>query len=174
MTERKAANRSLEEALEKDRLANLQRLLLRLLNTRFASEVSPEVVEKINNQSRLSFLERWFDEAVHVTTFADFVHILQTTTKDSEAACIDSNVLPRAQPKQSRKVAVYTGSFDPPTTYHRHVAQLVRDRGFDEVIVRPTGPRPKQTRRRTCGSHPPCGDGRSGFSRSSRSLCRSG
>lgn len=40
-----------------------------------------------------------------------------------------------------RKVAVFTGSFDPPTTYHRRVAQLLRVRGFDEVVVRPSGPR---------------------------------
>jgi NAD kinase/nicotinic acid mononucleotide adenylyltransferase len=45
-----------------------------------------------------------------------------------------------AEPK-SRRVAVFTGSFDPPTTFHRKVARLVRGRGFDEVIVRPTGPR---------------------------------
>jgi NAD+ kinase len=38
-------------------------------------------------------------------------------------------------------VAVFTGSFDPPTTFHRKAAQLIRSRGFDEVIVRPTGPR---------------------------------
>ena len=41
----------------------------------------------------------------------------------------------------ARKVAVFTGSFDPPTTYHRRVAKMLRGRGFDEVIVRPTGPR---------------------------------
>ncbi|MCE9564249.1 MAG: NAD(+)/NADH kinase [Planctomycetes bacterium] len=40
-----------------------------------------------------------------------------------------------------RKVAVFTGSFDPPTTFHRKVAQLLRERGFDEVILRLTGPR---------------------------------
>jgi NAD kinase/nicotinic acid mononucleotide adenylyltransferase len=40
-----------------------------------------------------------------------------------------------------RKVAVFTGSFDPPTAYHRKVARLLRERGFDEVIVRPTAPR---------------------------------
>ena len=40
-----------------------------------------------------------------------------------------------------RKVTVFTGSFDPPTAYHRTVARLLRDRGFDEVIVRPTAPR---------------------------------
>src|SRR5689334_882860 len=39
------------------------------------------------------------------------------------------------------KVAVFTGSFDPPTNYHRKVAQLLHARGFDEVIVRPTAPR---------------------------------
>jgi NAD kinase/nicotinic acid mononucleotide adenylyltransferase len=46
-----------------------------------------------------------------------------------------------AEPKSPRRVAVFTGSFDPPTTFHRKVARLVRGRGFDEVIVRPTGPR---------------------------------
>jgi NAD kinase len=41
-----------------------------------------------------------------------------------------------------RKVAVFTGSFDPPTTFHRKVIRELRDRGFDEVIVRPTAQRP--------------------------------
>ena len=40
-----------------------------------------------------------------------------------------------------RKVAVFTGSFDPPTAFHRRVAKSLRDRGFDEVVVRPTVPR---------------------------------
>ncbi|MBA4187981.1 MAG: hypothetical protein C0467_08170 [Planctomycetaceae bacterium] len=40
-----------------------------------------------------------------------------------------------------RKVAVFTGSFDPPTTFHRKVVQLLRERGFDEVILRLNGPR---------------------------------
>ncbi|MFM8273593.1 MAG: nicotinate-nucleotide--dimethylbenzimidazole phosphoribosyltransferase, partial [Gemmata sp.] len=46
-----------------------------------------------------------------------------------------------ARARPARRVAVFTGSFDPPTTYHRRVAQLLRDRGFEEVIVRPAGPR---------------------------------
>lgn len=40
-----------------------------------------------------------------------------------------------------RKIAVFTGSFDPPTTFHRRAAKLLRGRGFDEVIVRPNGPK---------------------------------
>ena len=40
-----------------------------------------------------------------------------------------------------RKVAIFTGSFDPPTTFHRRVATMLRERGFDEVIVRPNGPK---------------------------------
>jgi NAD kinase len=40
------------------------------------------------------------------------------------------------------RVAVFTGSFDPPTAFHRRVAGLLRDRGFAEVVVRPTVPRP--------------------------------
>jgi NAD kinase/nicotinic acid mononucleotide adenylyltransferase len=41
----------------------------------------------------------------------------------------------------ARKVAVFTGSFDPPTDFHRRVVGLVRGRGFDEVVVRPTARR---------------------------------
>lgn len=44
-------------------------------------------------------------------------------------------------PDRRARVAVFTGSFDPPTNYHRRAAQLLRARGFDEVIVRPTAPR---------------------------------
>jgi len=42
---------------------------------------------------------------------------------------------------RDRRVAVFTGSFDPPTNYHRKVAQILLARGFHEVIVRPTAPR---------------------------------
>jgi NAD kinase/nicotinic acid mononucleotide adenylyltransferase/NaMN:DMB phosphoribosyltransferase len=45
-------------------------------------------------------------------------------------------------PLKRRKVAIFTGSFDPPTTFHRRVVQALRVRGFDEVIIRPAGPRP--------------------------------
>jgi NAD kinase/NaMN:DMB phosphoribosyltransferase len=50
-----------------------------------------------------------------------------------------------AQPRPARRVAVFTGSFDPPTIYHRRVASLVHSLGFHEVIVRPTGRRSIQT-----------------------------
>lgn len=37
-----------------------------------------------------------------------------------------------------RRIAVFTGSFDPPTTYHQRVVARLRERGFAEVVVRPT------------------------------------
>lgn len=40
-----------------------------------------------------------------------------------------------------RRVAIFTGSFDPPSTFHRRVAKALRGRGFDEVIIRPDGPK---------------------------------
>ncbi|HEY1189048.1 MAG TPA: NAD(+)/NADH kinase, partial [Gemmata sp.] len=46
-----------------------------------------------------------------------------------------------ARAKRARKVAVFTGSFDPPTTFHRRVVEQLLARGFEEVIVRPSGPR---------------------------------
>lgn len=45
----------------------------------------------------------------------------------------------------TRKVAVFTGSFDPPTTFHRTVARTLRERGFDEVVLRLTGTRSDRT-----------------------------
>lgn len=63
------------------------------------------------------------------------------------AAAIMSGVARRTRaheqvvPVRRRKVAVFTGSFDPPTTFHRRVAMLLRGRGFDEVLVRPNGPK---------------------------------
>jgi NAD+ kinase len=44
-------------------------------------------------------------------------------------------------PPGPRQVAVYTGSFDPPTLFHRTVVEQLRAAGFDEVVIRPTGPR---------------------------------
>jgi NAD kinase/nicotinic acid mononucleotide adenylyltransferase len=49
--------------------------------------------------------------------------------------------VPEPVPERKRRIAVFTGSFDPPTNYHRRVVQLVLARGFDEVIVRPTAAR---------------------------------
>lgn len=49
---------------------------------------------------------------------------------------------PSVPSSSARQLAVFTGSFDPPTTFHRKVARTLRERGFDEVIVRPTAPRP--------------------------------
>lgn len=39
------------------------------------------------------------------------------------------------------KIAIYTSSFDPPSLFHRAVAEQLRAAGFDEVIIRPAGPR---------------------------------
>ena len=44
-----------------------------------------------------------------------------------------------ALPRQ--RVAVCTGSFDPPTRFHRTLAERLRAGGFGEVVIRPDGPR---------------------------------
>jgi NAD+ kinase len=40
-----------------------------------------------------------------------------------------------------RRVALYTGYFDPPTRFHRHVADRLLAAGFAEVVIRPDQPR---------------------------------
>jgi nicotinic acid mononucleotide adenylyltransferase len=41
----------------------------------------------------------------------------------------------------TRSIAVYGGSFNPPGIHHRRIAEALRTR-FDEVVVVPCGPRP--------------------------------
>jgi nicotinate (nicotinamide) nucleotide adenylyltransferase len=38
-----------------------------------------------------------------------------------------------------RRVALFTGSFDPPSLFHRNVAERLLQEGFDEVVIWPTG-----------------------------------
>ena len=42
----------------------------------------------------------------------------------------------------TRKVAVFTGTFDPPTRFHRAAAEALLRDGFDEVVISPHRPRP--------------------------------
>lgn len=49
--------------------------------------------------------------------------------------------------RPSRAVAVFTGSFDPPTAFHRRVVSRLLETGFDEVVVCPCGPRAGRTER---------------------------
>jgi NAD kinase/nicotinic acid mononucleotide adenylyltransferase len=79
---------------------------------------------------------------------SDGVAALLTFQQLDAAAAVVARTARRVRPRDQvvavrrRKVALFTGSFDPPTTFHRRVAKLLRARGFDEVIVRPNGPRP--------------------------------
>lgn len=59
----------------------------------------------------------------------------------AQAAKLGAAEREAARARPGRKVAVFTGSFDPPTIYHRRAAMALRGHGFDEVIVRPAGPR---------------------------------
>lgn len=47
--------------------------------------------------------------------------------------------------RAARTVAVFTGSFDPPTAFHRGVVARLCELGFDEVVVCPCGPRNGRT-----------------------------
>ncbi|HEX4613712.1 MAG TPA: NAD(+)/NADH kinase [Urbifossiella sp.] len=41
----------------------------------------------------------------------------------------------------ARRVALYTGYFDPPTCFHREIVDRLRAAGFDAVVIRPDCPR---------------------------------
>jgi NAD kinase/nicotinic acid mononucleotide adenylyltransferase len=45
-------------------------------------------------------------------------------------------------PAHRPRLALYTGYFDPPTLFHRAVADGLRAGGFDRVVIRPDHPRP--------------------------------
>lgn len=52
----------------------------------------------------------------------------------------------------ARRVAVYSGTFDPPAAHHRRIAELLADR-FDEVVVLPAGPRPDRPEAESLAVH---------------------
>jgi len=77
--------------------------------------------------------------------FAEGVGALLALPMLDAAAAFVSNSTPLSEllpvRVKRKRIAVFGSTFDPPTTFHRHVAELIRAKGFDEVIVRPTGPR---------------------------------
>jgi len=77
MTESQVVNRWIAEALEKERVQDARRFLLRLLQKRFPDQLPQEVVQTINSQPSLQLLEDWFDQATQVASMADFVRILR-------------------------------------------------------------------------------------------------
>lgn len=80
---------------------------------------------------------QWAPEQLIAQTL-DKVRSRTQTALDQEkrAAC------PAApEPPPTRSVAIFTGTFDPPTLSHRETVQRLVHAGFDEVVICPTGPR---------------------------------
>lgn len=77
MTESEVVNEWIEEAVNRKELETFRRALLRLLHQKFPNQVVPEVVETINTQPSLSMLHNWFDQAIQLASFADFVRVLR-------------------------------------------------------------------------------------------------
>ena len=77
MTESKAVNEWIEEAVNRKEVETFRLLLIRLLQRRFPNQVSPEVLDTINAQPSLPMLADWFDQASQTTSLADFVRLLR-------------------------------------------------------------------------------------------------
>ncbi|MBN9518263.1 NAD(+)/NADH kinase, partial [bacterium] len=60
----------------------------------------------------------------------------------AEAATPILDAVPVPAVLSARRVALYTGYFDPPTRFHRTVVDRLRAAGFTEVVIRPDYPRP--------------------------------
>jgi NAD+ kinase len=66
---------------------------------------------------------------------------LVRTTLDKIAARNRQPIATATDGTKSRRVVLFASMFDPPSRYHRQVAQKVLQLDFDEVIVCPPGPR---------------------------------
>ncbi len=90
--------------------------------------------------------------ARHIETSSSEVRGLLEREDDRAAALLPPGVLefiqahqlyqPCAKREPHRRIAVYASTFDPPSRFHRAEIEALREAGFDEVIVYPTGPRP--------------------------------
>jgi NAD kinase/nicotinic acid mononucleotide adenylyltransferase/NaMN:DMB phosphoribosyltransferase len=106
-------------------------------------EVAADVAEKLHPGTNARVMRH----AVGASAAADgfgallaFQHLDATATVVTNAARRISGRDQVVSVKR-RKVAIFTGSFDPPSAYHRRVAKMLRANGFDEVIIRPNGPK---------------------------------
>ena len=73
MTESQVVNEWIAEA----ELRKEQQLLLRALNRRFPGAVPSDVTTLINEQESSVLLNHWFDVAVSVATFDEFLTVLK-------------------------------------------------------------------------------------------------
>ncbi|MBM3982062.1 MAG: hypothetical protein FJ304_17725, partial [Planctomycetes bacterium] len=110
------------------------------------AEAAVEVAERLYPGTRAKVIAADPDAKPQAATFDGMGALLAIQALDAAAAVI-ANTARRVRGRDQvvstkrRKIAVFTGSFDPPTTFHRRAAKLLRGRGFDEVIVRPNGPK---------------------------------
>jgi hypothetical protein len=77
MTESQVVNEWIREAEVKVELKTQRRYLLALLDGRFPGMVPEEVRQLIQQQESLELLEDWFKEAVHASTFENFMAVLK-------------------------------------------------------------------------------------------------
>ncbi|WP_143393071.1 hypothetical protein [Fimbriiglobus ruber] len=77
MTESQVVNEWISRGEARGRLVGRRQSLLRLLTKRFSGAVPDEVVRFINEQESPEVLDHWFDAAVEVYTFPQFLAVLK-------------------------------------------------------------------------------------------------
>jgi hypothetical protein len=73
VTESRLLNREIERGL----LQQGREWLVVFLKARFPADLTPEVIETINQQPSLSLLRAWYDAAVVAKSYDDFVKVLR-------------------------------------------------------------------------------------------------
>lgn len=134
-------------------LAELRARIAEQFHAAYGRTPLPQRIEDItaqaNSLSRATDLDAIRDEAgdlicavlqlcnEHGWEPADLIR----TTLDKIAARNRQPVAVRSRDHGSRRVVLFSSMFDPPSRYHRQVAEKILQLGFDEVIVYPPGPR---------------------------------
>jgi hypothetical protein len=70
-------SRLLRREIEGGLLQQGREWLLRFLRARFPAELTPEVIEAINQQPSPSLLTDWYDTAIHAKSFDEFLAVLR-------------------------------------------------------------------------------------------------
>jgi hypothetical protein len=77
MGESEVANRLRREGEAKGELRVMRQNLLQLLRAKYPGKVSEEMVLLIDQQEILGLLQKWFNAALRVDTYAEFVNELK-------------------------------------------------------------------------------------------------
>ncbi len=77
MTESPLLNSWIQQAVDRSQLEDRRQTLLDCLRVRFPADLTPEVIDTINQQPSASLMRSWITSALGAQSYADFLTVMR-------------------------------------------------------------------------------------------------